>query len=238
MRALTSQVNLKGCFLIGNGPSLNAVDVSVLRFYQTIAFNRAYIAFDQWGFVPDYYACFDSLVIADNFEEIKIMLAKSSATKFFFSDSARNYGIAPSPNVAFVTLHSSDLYTVGIDRISDLGNVAASSLQILAALGFERVVLVGVDGRYAPSRGRPSGEPGIVRLETDVDHFCPQYGSGKLRRENPDMKRILGAWKHAARGCGEFGLDVRNASPGSAIGVFPTLSFTDALQWIPRKKAN
>lgn len=48
--------SVKGCFLLGCGPSLNYVEVQRLAEDDTITFNRAYIAWGERGFVPTYYA--------------------------------------------------------------------------------------------------------------------------------------------------------------------------------------
>ena len=46
-------------FVIGSGPSLNKIDLSLLKDLNTFGMNRQYIAFDDWGFSPKYYAVID-----------------------------------------------------------------------------------------------------------------------------------------------------------------------------------
>ena len=80
--AQTETVN-RGCFLIGSGPSLNRVDVRRLADRWTIAFNRSYIAWDQWGFEPTYYAALDSRTIDRHAQDIRKLIQISSVKHFF-----------------------------------------------------------------------------------------------------------------------------------------------------------
>lgn len=47
-------------WIIGTGPSLRNIDISKLKEQHTITFNRAYVAFEDWGFDPTYYLAIDS----------------------------------------------------------------------------------------------------------------------------------------------------------------------------------
>ena len=56
----------KRCFLIGNGPSLRAEDLTRLREAGeiTFAFNRIYSIFDQTPWRPNFYISQDELMLA------------------------------------------------------------------------------------------------------------------------------------------------------------------------------
>jgi hypothetical protein len=69
-------------------------------------------------------------------------------------------------------------------------------------------------------------------LDDDPNHFCPEYVRGKKLIANPDTEALLGCWPLVARECQTHGMDVRNASPGSALTCFPTLDFDCALNWV------
>lgn len=72
--------------------------------------------------------------------------------------------------------------------------------------------------------------------DNDPNHFSPlYYGSGK--RENvPNVPKALDGWNRAAEGCRRFGLEVRNASPGTAITCFPIVGFNAGLEWLKEVK--
>lgn len=222
----------RGCFLIGCGPSLRRVDVRKLAGFDTITFNRSYIAWDQWGFHPAYYACFDEIVLADNLAEIQHWVQSSSVRYFFLNQKCVPPGMGESAGVIPVTIGGNTIFSTNWNSLGDFGNVGASSLQILAALGYRRIAMVGVDARYADFPADGEGKSGIVLGQGDQDHFSPDYNRGKRKWANPDPGKILGRWPKAAKGCRELGIDVRNASPESSLECFELMEFEDALSWI------
>lgn len=228
-----------GCFLIGSGPSLNSIDVKKLSNHDTIAFNRSYIAWDDWAFHPSYYACFDPVTLADNAAEIKELIQQSSVKRFYLGRSASEHGIVspdlsdqtvPAGRVTLVTLIDSGTFRTDTNVMGDFGNAGATSLQVLASLGYRRVVMVGVDARY--SEYHATGGEEYLQDSGDPDHFTAAYSNGKRRRARPDLDRILGRWPEAAAACNSGGIEVRNASPGSSLTCFETMEFEDALAWI------
>ena len=225
--------HLKGCFAIGCGPSLNAIDVRQLAPYDTITFNRAFLAFDQWGFVPDYYACLDPIVLEDNLAEIEALIEQGAVRRFFLHKSAAQLLATASTRVELIELEEQPTFRTTLPLIGDFGNVGATSLQILAALGYRKIALVGVDGRYGIQPVDSDGE--TIVATSDEDHFRSDYLCGKRRLARPDMIKILGRWEAAAQGCAETGLQVCNASPGSALTCFPHLGIAEALAWISPK---
>jgi hypothetical protein len=141
-------------------------------------------------------------------------------------------GMAASGSVIPVTIGESSVFSTDWKALGDLGNVGASSLQILAALGYERIAMVGIDARYTEVSSGREGEGGYVLGRGDQDHFSPEYNKGRRKWANPDLGRILGHWPKAARACRELGIEVRNASPESALDCFERIGFEDALFWI------
>lgn len=223
----------RGCFLIGTGPSLNKINVARLAAYDSITFNRAYIAWPEWGFTPPYYACVDPVALEDNAADIRRLTEESDVKRFFLNENAADFGIQPSERVTLLHIREDAPFSLDLRTLTDFGNVGASSLQILAALGYKRVALVGVDARYSSLPELDNGED-YVRMQhgQDPDHFLPGYMAGRRRIARPDYDRLLGQWPQVAAECERVGLDVRNASSGSALTLFPSIEFNDALDWI------
>ena len=237
----------KGCILIGCGPSLNAIDMHACSDFDTITFNRAYIAFDDWGFHPTYYACIDRVVLPDNAEEISQLIAEGRIRHFYLRNTAASLGMQEQHNVTFLNIREGASFSTDLKHLGMFGNVGAVSLQILAHLGYGKVVLIGVDARYAQ-------HPPDIRVEkaydyihgtndaidyvhtenNDPNHFCPAY-YGKGRRENrPNVSKAIVGWNKAAQACGAHGLQVVNATTGSDLQCFPHVPFTDAIKWLKR----
>ena len=223
----------RGCFLIGTGPSLNEIDVTRMAEHDTITFNRAYIAWPEWGFTPTYYACVDPVALEDNAADIRRLIAESGVQRFFLNERAVDFGITASDRVTLLRIREQAPFSLDLRTLTDFGNVGASSLQILVALGYQRVALVGMDARYSSLPELDNGGD-YVRMERgqDPDHFLPGYMEGRRRIAKPDYDRLLGQWPQVAAECERMGLDVRNASPGSALISFPVIGFAEALAWV------
>lgn len=225
-----------GCFLIGSGPSLKCVDITQLANLDTISFNRSYVAWERWGFTPTFYACLDPVVFEDNVPEIHGLLRKCLRTHFFLPDSAQSFGIKSSAQVSIVKMSSGEKFATDISALTDFGNVGATSIQLLALLGYRRIAMVGVDARYEAVNAADvvAGKDGFVFVDGDPNHFCPEYAHGKRQSAHPDLGRILGQWPQVASECRKHGIEVCNATPGSALDCFPTSDFADAIGWLSK----
>lgn len=224
-----------GCFLIGSGPSLAKVDVSRLTDLETISFNRSYVAWDQWGFAPTMYACLDPVVVEDNLDELRALISAHPATRFFLDESFRVATDRDYENVSYCHLDSNTDFATSTEVIRDFGNVGATSIQLLRVLGFCRIAITGVDARYATVRNAAPDDAGYVRPESSDNYFCAEYVRGKRLRARPDLERILGGWPQVADECKRHAIEVRNASPGSALSCFPTMDFFGAIQWVENR---
>ena len=185
--------------LIGSGPSLRHVDPRQLRRFDTIAFNRSYLAWKDWGFAPVYHACLDPSTMAIIGRELPAVIAAFPDTHFFLHRNATSSGVEPGRCVT-----------------------------LLALLGYARVLMVGVDGHYAPES--ESGE--------DVNHFRDDYAAGRIPLNDMLRHRYTAAWPMVAAECRRCGLDVRNASPGTALSCFAEIDFPAGLEWLSQPPAN
>jgi len=223
-----------GCFLIGSGPSLKEVDVTRLAHLDTMSFNRSYVAWKQWGFAPTLYSCLDPVGFEDNAMEIQSLIEGCPCTHFFLPDSAESFGISSSEQVALVRTTVGHLFSTNILALTDFGNVGATSLQILALLGYRRIAMIGVDARYSPVDAAlvVADKDGFILIDDDPNYFCPEYAQGKRLRARPEPEKILGQWPQVANECARNGIAVRNASPGSALDCFPTTDFASTIEWV------
>lgn len=228
------QVKIASCFLIATGPSLNRVDVRRLANLDTISFNRSYIAWKDWGFAPTYYACFDPVVYEDNVQEIHELIKSYPDTRFFLPVSQNNFIINATPRVSFVTLLSGDFFCSEFPAVTDFGNVGATSVQILALLGYKRIVLIGVDARYSRIGKSIPDKDGFVLVDDDPNHFSPDYAKGKRLNKNPDLVRSIEMWTKVAEECKRLEIEVMNASAGSSLDCFQKTDFETAIEWANR----
>ncbi len=211
-----------GVVLIGSGPSLNRIDTRRLAGRDAIAFNRSWLAWDDWGFAPRYHACLDPASIAIIGRELPPVIAAHSATRFFLHSDAARSGIKATNNVTLCNLVGGEDFSGSLPTLTDFGNVGAISMQVLHALGYARILMVGVDGDYLPEQN----------VASDANHFRDDYARGRVPLTPALRARYTGHWPVVAAACARRGIEVRNASPGTMLTCFDTIDFDDGLAWL------
>ncbi|PKO00793.1 MAG: hypothetical protein CVU42_02895 [Chloroflexi bacterium HGW-Chloroflexi-4] len=171
----------KRCVIIGNGPSLNKMDLSFLKNEFTIATNRIYLGFEKFDFVPSYYVCVNPLVISQSVNEIMAIpspkFLSRSGEKFFkpnsklhFLDSLNQWIFSEDPNKG----------------IFEGWTVTYVCMQLAYYFGFSEIFLIGVDHNYT-AEGKPNQE--VVANGQDPNHFSPEYFNTGTHWHLPDLDR-------------------------------------------------
>jgi hypothetical protein len=220
--------------VVGSGPSLLQADLSRLREVDSIAFNRSYLAYEDWGLHPTFYSCIDRNALPENRQAIAELIVGARVRRLFLRDTARRLGLPESERVTFVHVGEHMRFSLDLDDLGMFGNVAAVSIQILAALGYRRFLLLGVDGNYHMSRPAAQLESPydlLAQADDDPDHFRPDYHGANVRFTRPNNRRFLAGWEELARQARGLGLEIVNASPTSAVESFPKLAFEEAWAW-------
>ena len=211
-----------GIVLIGSGPSLNRVDLRQFAAYNTIAFNRSWLAWSDWGFAPRFLACLDPASIALIGPELPPVIAAHRATHFVLHRDAAVAGITADRHVTLCELVPGTAFSGSLSSLTDFGNVGAISMQLLHTLGYRKVLMVGVDGDYRPE----------TDLSRDANHFRPDYAVGRVPLTPALRARYTAGWPVVAAECERCGLEVRNASPGSVLTCFPIVDPAAGLAWL------
>lgn len=217
--------------ILGSGPSLRSVDMRRLSAEPTIAFNRAHIAFEQWGFDPTYYACIDRNALPTNRDAIVRMLESSDVRHVYLRDTARRFGLPNDPRVTYVHVHDEPVFSTDFGALGMFGNVAAVSVQILAALGYRRLLLLGIDGGYSRSDQVEQLESRYdlqALRDDDSDHFRADYHGRGVRFTRPNNERFQEGWKRLVEAAEARGLELILGSPDSAVDCLPRLDWDTA----------
>jgi hypothetical protein len=205
--------------LIGSGASLNAVDVGRLRGRQSISFNRAWIGWRRWGFIPTWYACFDPASFKIVAPDMTQILSFAELETIYLPSCARGQPGLGDPRIEYVTLVEGKTFGSESDVLTDYGNAGATTLQIMYHRGLRKVLLVGVDGAYDPH----------ATVGADTSHFEAAYA----RAPQPaDMSRYVVGWPAALAESKKRGVQVRNASPGSRVEGCASIDFEAGLRWL------
>lgn len=191
---------MQTCIVIGNGPSLKDVPNEWLDKYPTFGTNRIFLKYQ-----PTYYVAINPLVVRQNLNKINEM----NCSRFVRA----NMGAYGSQ------LHSSTIALFSYEPlvwVNEGYTVTYVCLQLAYWMGFEEVLLVGVDHRYQ-YEGKPNQ---TKRMEgDDPNHFDPAYFRG-MDWQNPDLKASELYYKVARAIYEADGRRIINMTPNTALEVF------------------
>ncbi|MBK8010972.1 MAG: DUF115 domain-containing protein [Deltaproteobacteria bacterium] len=221
------------CFIIGNGPSLNKVNLALLENEVTFGVNGIFYKTEEMGFAPTYYMVEDSHVIRDNLERIKTyakprhrffpseyraMLPDIAEASFFLMN--RGFYEKKSPNFRLPRF-SADIS----DRIYCGQTVTYMNFQLAYYMGFQRVYLIGVDFSYAIPTSAIVEGTNITSTDDDPNHFHPEYfGKGK-KWHDPQLDQVKKGYEFADLVFKWDGRQIFNATKGGELEVFERVDF-------------
>lgn len=235
------------CFVIGNGPSLNQMDLGRLAGESTWVMNRGYLLLDRLGWTPSFYVTTDPLGVADDADGISALVDRLPGTIFFLPaarardrtldvvgdhvrwfestwiDTATNGGVLPPGTItALPDAGVMETYTVTV-----------AAVQLAAFMGFSPIYLIGCDTNFAP----PS-DAEVVEVDTssgtqtlvmgsapDTNHFDARYHRPGARLYVPPLDATLSSYAAVRSVCEDIGVEVRNATVGGALEIFPRVGF-------------
>jgi|GEM_PF-1861112 len=222
----------KRCFIIGNGPSLNKHDLSLLEGEYTFAVNSFFYKTDETGFRPTFFVVEDNAVMKENIERIR---AYEVPFKFF----PTNYkGLHPEgDNVYFFRMNrgfyekSSPNYCVprfstDASKVLYCGqSVTYINLQLAYFMGFTEVYLIGMDFNYQiPSSHKRQGDL-IISTTDDPNHFHKDYfGKGKTWKD-PKLDRVAVNYRQAKLVYEAVGRKIYNATIGGKLEIFERVDY-------------
>ena len=207
------------CFILGNGPSLAKMDLQPLRAEKTFGANRIYLLFSRLGFSTTYYAAVNTLVIEQAREEIRQL----DMPKFLTWRGRRWVG--GDPRVVFLDSDYTDPPSFArtvTGRVFEGSTVTYVALQLAFHMGFEEVILIGVDHAFS-SPGRPNTT--VVSAGDDPDHFSPQYFGKGFRWQLPDLVASERAYRLAKQAFESDGRRVLDGTIGGKLQVFPKVDY-------------
>jgi hypothetical protein len=222
------------CVIIGNGPSLNKLDLRKLRNEYTIGVNGIFYAADQMGYDLSYYVVEDTMVMKDNVDAIK---AYPAGHKFFPSIYRDQVGEAP--NVTYFMMNrgyyapNSPSFCVprfstdASQRVYSGQSVTIINLQLAYYMGFSEVVLIGMDFSYTVPPDSQINGAHILSMGDDPNHFHPDYfGKGKVWKD-PKLDRVLANYQLAKLMYEADGRRIVNATPGGRLELFDRVPYDE-----------
>lgn len=236
IRNLHNKYKGNRCFIIGNGPSLNNLDITKLNYEYTFAVNGIFYKTDEMGFRPFFYVVEDQHVIRDNKARISEFVTRENGIKFlpsrfrplFLNSKGETFYL--NMNRGFYDDLSSYYETprFSVDVSSNIycgQSVTIVNLQLAYYLGFETVYMIGMDFNYSLPKSTIVDGHTYLSTEDDVNHFHPDYfGKGK-KWHDPKLDNVLKCYKLCKL---MYELDNRkiiNATPGGNLNIFDRVAF-------------
>jgi hypothetical protein len=206
------------CFILGNGPSLKNTDLSKLWNEYTIGMNRFYLAFPDLGFQTSYYLSVNDLVVEQCAADIQALNMPR-----FVSWRARRW-LQPQDNLYFLhTTYTGPRFAPDVTgRLWEGATVTYTALQLAFHLGFEQVILIGVDHSFA-TKGKPNTT--VVSQGDDPNHFHPGYFGKGFRWQLPDLDTSEVAYAMARQAYERAGRQVMDATVGGHLRIFPRVKY-------------
>ena len=222
----------KRCFIVGNGPSLNEMDLNLMKDDYVFVSNSFYLKFGELEFIPQFITLEDHLVAEDN--QCEFLNLKGidkyypfDLRKILFKDENSTY-----VNMHRATLHhSSSKFPLFSDNCSENiywgGTVLYMSLQLAAHMGFSEVYLIGVDLSYKIPNDTLLKGTVLTSQSDDPNHFDAKYfGKGK-RWHMPEVDRMQKAFDRAYEAMDQKGIKLYNSTLGGNLVNIPRKEFNE-----------
>lgn len=216
----------KRCFIIGNGPSLKADDLT--RIYKnkdiSFGFNRVFYMFDQTEWRPTYYISQDEKMLIGSRQEVNKM---DIEYKFIPIEMRWHFGIHIANCHEFhlipQSLSGNKLFSTDISRaVVNEFTVVYSAVQFAYYMGIREIFLLGIDHQFHMSTNN-KGE--LIVDHSTKDYFSEKYNVDRQNLAIPNLERSTETYKTIKDYSSKLGIKVFNATRGGKLEVFPRVNF-------------
>lgn len=214
------------CFIVGNGPSLSAEDLSTLYEHGeiTFAFNRIFQIFGKTPWRPTYFLSQDNLALSTSAFEMSSIPAKA---KFIPIEAKWYQGISIEGATYFHLVPNDErdyhLFSEDIpSRIYNSTTVAYTAIQLAVWMGFKEIYLIGTDHHFHTTRDRY----GKIHIDPNAkDYFADDYNKKRNGEWLPNVDASTMAFESARDYADAHGIKIYNATRGGKLEVFERRDF-------------
>ncbi len=183
--------------------------------------NRIYLIFPQLGFPTSYYLAINTLVIEQCADEIMALDMPR-----FVSWRGRKW-LRRDPDIIYLDTDYTPPPTFSKDvsgRVFEGSTVSYAAMQLAFHMGFEEVILVGVDHSFT-TKGKPNVT--VVSNGEDPNHFSAEYFGKGYRWQLPDLEASERAYVMAREAYEASNRRILDATIGGKLDVFPKVNYMD-----------
>lgn len=211
------------CFLMGNGPSLNRVDLDALKPFHLIGLNKIQLLLERTPLPLTFHAAINALVIRQAAEAFVRLPCPS-----FLSYVPAREVIPNRGNIHYVLTSCRQ-----VPSFADLNDtplwegytVTFAAMQLAFFMGFQNVYLIGVDHNFV-TQGRPNEEQRLAG--DDLNHFDPRYFAGQSWHL-PDLAGSEMAYAMARFAFERTGRAILDATIGGKCQIFQKIPIAEAI---------
>lgn len=240
LRSLNGAYTGQRAIIMGNGPSLNKMDLSLFKNENVWGSNRCDLLFNRIEWRPRFYVAVDTTVVPDIASVITDLIAVLPETRFFFPVDYRILDVLPSAeNVFWYALRMNwdtlpdDAFTTDASSwVSRANTVTIIAMQLAAYLGFNPIYLIGCDTSYRiPDTAKVIKEAEgyttdfMSTEDDDPNHFDSRYFGKGSKWRDPNVDRMIEQYNYAKAVCDQMGVQVYNATVGGNLEVFPRVDY-------------
>lgn len=225
------------CFIIGNGPSLKARDLDLLKEETTFAFNRIFCMYQNTQWRPTYYMITDKSII-NSFIRMPVIEIGADKTFIYSKKLAKYWGRSMDIQEIFLTgkvpvvkekYFVENLSNDVADHFTASQSVTINAFELAFYMGFSEIYLLGIDHDFAyeidMNGNRQIKKDMLAHFEEDTD------------------KSLFVSYKDALTKCYEtckvyadrYGVRVFNVTRGGKLEVFERKDLEDVIKLNDKK---
>jgi hypothetical protein len=214
------------CFIVGNGPSLNAGDLDRMKNEASFGTNKIFLIFNETEWRPTYYVCEDEYIFKDSLNEIK---ANIQCPAFYSREMILSLDEFDLRNFLFFQLDARAQWKQNrVPRFSEElflvswgATVTYTCIQLAAYMGFGEIYLLGCDNTFV--RGVKANGELVFGRDVSNGHFSKDYVKTNIYYNHIDV--INAAYQTAREYCESHNIKIRNATRGGALEIFERVDF-------------
>ena len=214
------------CVIVGNGPSLNNTDLTLLDGTDTFCSNYAFLK-PELRDRATYLSVVNHLVAEQGAQEFNLLTGVRKLFPFWLG-----YCIVPAP----VNEDTHFFRSVGLpefsaeihENVSWRHTVSFFQLQIAYGLGYRKAVMIGFDHSYRQQPEVSEGEV-IEQHDADSNHFDASYFRGK-KWHAADVDNMEAMYKLAKAAWEADGREIINATEGGNLELFKRAKLFEAIE--------
>eukprot|EP01116_Phalansterium_solitarium_P022697 TRINITY_DN758_c1_g1_i1.p2 TRINITY_DN758_c1_g1~~TRINITY_DN758_c1_g1_i1.p2 ORF type:complete len:541 (-),score=245.72 TRINITY_DN758_c1_g1_i1:497-2119(-) len=218
----------KRCVIVGNGPSLNKMNLTFLNNEVNFAVNKIYLGLKRFGFMPTYYNVQNKIVL----EQIQDILFGElpDTPKFLNLVGWPMYKLnADDHNLLYLKTDIRKPVEPCTDPrrfCSEGATVTVGNMNLAYWMGCQHVILIGVDHNFIQAKGLENAEE--VSQVDDVNHFDPNYFGKGTKWNLADLKTSELSYRYLWRELyHKNGRLITDATVGGKCNLFPKADYRD-----------